>query len=278
MHAIHINSTAPFFAKHKDGAYFIDKFDLYNAVISALQWRKVNGKISYVTDKTGADYLQKLGIAQVWDEVLPILDERQEGINPTMFWAAGKLLALREIPAPVAMVDTDFIVWEKLNLGDKIVAAHREDIMDGVYPPKEYFRFKKRPDIDGLDWSVLPLNTAFLYLPDEDFKQYYVNRAISFMKQAADCDDYLCYMVFAEQRLLSMCAQQLGRPVETLLEKDELFFMQNRFTHLWGAKQVLRRDLGAMSDFCTRARKRIMQDFPDYAYVVGRIEAAQIKL
>lgn len=274
MQAIHVNSTAPFFAKRKDGAYSIDKFDLYNAVLSALLWKKHNGSISYVTDKTGAAYIKSLGIEGVWDELLPIIDDKQEGINPYMFWAAGKLLALRDIPAPVAMVDTDFIVWEKLTFGDSIIAAHREDIREGVYPPKEYFRFKKRPDIDGLDWSVLPLNTAFLYLPDESFKQYYVNRAISFMKQAADCGDYLCYMVFAEQRLLAMCAKELDMPVETLLDKDELFFRQNSFTHLWGAKQALRQDLGAMSDFCSRARNRIMEDFPDYAYVVGKIESA----
>ena len=93
------------------------------------------------------------------------------------------------------------------------------------------------------------------------------------MKQAADCDDNLCYMVFAEQRLLAMCAHRIGLPVETLMNKDELFFPQNRFTHLWGAKQVLRQDLSAMSDFCTRARRRIQQDFPEYAYVVGKIEA-----
>ena len=140
MHAIQVNSPAPFFAKHKDGAYFIDKFDLYNAVLSALQWRRLNGKISYVTDKTGAEYLEKTGISQVWDEVLPILDQHQEGINPGMFWAAGKLLALRDIPAPVAMVDTDFIVWEKLELGERIVAAHREDIRESVYPPMEYLK------------------------------------------------------------------------------------------------------------------------------------------
>ena len=274
MNAIHINSTAPFFAKHKDGAYFIDKFDLYNSVLSALQWRKVNGKISYVTDKTGKEYMEKLGIEKVWDSVEAILPDDFEGINPKMFWAAGKLLALREVSAPVAMIDTDFIVWNKLELKDSVVAAHEENLAPDVYPPRDYFRMKMPVALEQFDWNVLPLNTAFLYLPDEDFKQYYVNRSIAFMKSAEDCDDFLCYMVFAEQRLLSMCAKQLGISVKTLMNKDELFFPQDDFTHLWGAKQVLRSDLGARADFNRRARERIEKYFPDYIDIIAKIERA----
>lgn len=272
MNAIHINSTAPFFAKHKHGAYFIDKSELYNSVLSALQWRKVNGKISYITDKKGKEYIDSLGISNVWDSVEAILPDDLEGVNPRMFWAAGKLFALREVSAPVAMIDTDFIVWNKLELKDSVVAAHEENLAPDVYPPRSWFRLKKPIALEQLDWTVLPLNTAFLYLPDEDFKQYYVNRSIAFMKSAEDCDDYLCYMVFAEQRLLSMCAKQLGVNVKTLMNKDELFFPQDDFTHLWGAKQVLRSDLGQRADFNRRARERIERDFPEYIDKIAKIE------
>lgn len=276
MKAIHINSTAPFFAKHKDGAYFIEKFDVYNAVISALQWRKVNGEISYITDTAGKKYIEKLGISSVWNSVEALIPDDFEGINPQMFWAAGKLLALREVSAPVAMIDTDFIVWNKLELEDTLVAAHEENITPSVYPEKSYFKLKKPFELDVLDGTVLPLNTAFLYLPDEDFKQYYVNQSLAFMKSAADCGDRLCYMVFAEQRLLAMCAKKLQIATKTLMDKDELFFPQSDFTHLWGAKQVLREDLGQRADFCRRARERIERDFPAYKDIIASIEKAYL--
>ena len=65
-----------------------------------------------------------------------------DGIDPEMFWAAGKLLALRQMDAPCAMIDTDLIVWSKPEFGRDIIAAHREDLNPDVYPPLEYFRLR----------------------------------------------------------------------------------------------------------------------------------------
>lgn len=274
MNAIHTISTAPFFAKHKDGAYSMEKFDLYNAVLSALQWRRLNGEIKLVTDRAGAEYIRAIGLEGVWNGVREDIPGDLEGIDPRMFWAAGKLFALRETPAPAAMIDTDFIVWKKLSL-NRLTAAHEENLNPSVYPPEEYFRFSKRPHISGLDWSALPLNTAFLYLPDEDFKQYYVAQSLAFMKSAATTDDYLCYMVFAEQRLLAMCAKSLGVEYGVLMDKDGLFFPQDDFTHLWGAKQALRDSPAENDEFLRRARERIRRDFPEYEYVYELIEKAR---
>lgn len=273
MNAIHVNSTTPFFVRHKDGVYFMEQTELYCAVISALQWRKVNGDISLVTDKRGADYAERLGISAVWNAVLPIIPENAEGINPLMFWAAGKLLALREIPAPIALVDMDFIVWDKLST-DELTVAHREDLMPDVYPPREFFANVKNEFLNEADWSVLPCNTAFLYLPDEDFKQYYVGQALRFMKTAPDCDDFLCHMVFAEQRMLAMCAKKLGLPIKTLLDKDRLFVAQDSFTHLWGAKQQMRDNKELRDGFLEKCRRRIRDDFSEFEYVISLIDNA----
>ncbi len=271
MKAIHVNSTTPFFARNKDKQYSMEKTELYCAVISALQWRKSNGEISLVTDKCGSDYIFSLGLEGVWNEVLAILPDDSEGINPHMFWAAGKLLALRDIPAPVALVDMDFIVWNKLS-PNGITAAHREELMPHVYPPKEYFGHIKNDFLASADWNVLPCNTAFVYFPDEDFKQYYTSQAIRFMKTAPDCDDYLCHMVFAEQRMLSMCAEKLERTIDTLLDKNKLFVAQDSYTHLWGAKQQMRENKEYEKGFLHRCRQRIAADFPDYAYVSDIID------
>lgn len=270
MNAIHIISTAPFFAK-KSGAFSVEDFDLYCTVLSALSWRKLNGDISLYTDKAGAEYYKSIGLCDIWNEVRVCIPDDLEGIDPQMFWAGGKLFALREVSAPCAMIDTDFIVWKKLDFGKELIAAHREDMYPDIYPPLEYFRLHEHI-LPPFDESVLPLNTAFLYLPDNDFKEFYTAQAIAFMKSAVPCDDRLCYMVFAEQRMAAMCAEYTGTPVKTLLDKDHLFFPQDSFTHLWGAKQAMRDDPALREDFCRKAADRIRSEFPEFAYTVDIIK------
>ncbi len=271
MNTIHIISTAPFFAKKSGASFKIEDFDLYSTVLSALNWRRHNGEISLYTDEKGAEYYRSIGITDIWNDIKICLSPDMEGIDPQMFWAGGKLLALRECKAPCVMIDTDFVVWEKLSFGDEIIAAHRENMFPDIYPPLSYFRLNNHilPDFDE---SVLPLNTAFLYLPDEDVKEFYTSQAIAFMKSAVSCSDRLCYMVMAEQRMLAMCAEYTGTPVKTLLDKDNLFFPQNSFTHLWGAKQAMRDNPVLHADFCKKAAEKIRSEFPDFAYTADIIE------
>ncbi len=272
MNAIHIASFAPARAKGKQSPR-AESFDLYCTALSALMWRKLNGKITMCCDNAFAEYYDKLGFTNIWDDIKVCVADDLEGINPRMFWAGGKLLALREVSAPVAMVDTDFIVWKKLELEGEncLIAAHRETISEGIYPPLAFFRTRGHilPDLSE---EVLPLNTAFLYVPDNDFKEFYTSQAISFMKSSVDCDDFLKYMVFAEQRLVAMCADYTGTPVNTLLDKDRLFFPQDDFTHLWGAKQAMREHPELREDFLRKCRERLISEFPEYSYIVEIIE------
>lgn len=270
MNGIHIASFAPGFAKGKT-AVSVEDFDLYCTALSSLQWRKNGGKITMCCDFKYAEYYREIGFTDVWDEIRVCIADDLEGINPLMFWAGAKLLALREVSAPVAMIDTDFIVWKNPEFGAEIIAAHREDISDGIYPPLSFFKTRNHV-IPPFSETVLPLNTAFLYLPDNDIKEFYTSQAIAFMKSAEDTDDFLKYMVFAEQRMIAMCADYTGTPVRTLLDKDTLFRPQNDFTHLWGAKQAMRDNPSLRKDFTAKCRKRLKSDFPQYAYLCGIID------
>ncbi len=275
MNAIHIISAAPFFAK-KSGAFSVEDFDLYCTVLSALNWQRHNGTISLYTDTAGAEYYRRIGLDKLWNEIRVCIPDDLEGINPQMFWAGGKLFALREASSPCVMVDTDFIVWKPLELGKELVAAHREELFPDIYPPPEYFRLNNHI-LPPFSRGVLPLNTAFLYLPDDDFREFYVSQAIAFMTSAVPCDDRLCYMVFAEQRMAAMCAEYTGTPVKTLLDKDHLFFPQESFTHLWGAKQAMRDHPELHEDFCRRCAEKIRSEFPEAAYTVDIIQALNQK-
>ena len=222
----------------------------------------------------GAEFFSALGIEKVWDGgIVTAIPDDLEGIDPVMFWAGGKLFALRSFKAPCVMIDTDFIIWENPDFSDKIIAAHEEYLNPDIYPPPTVFKVSPDALGAGLDYSTLPLNTAFLYIPDEDFKQYYTSQAIAFMKSAEHCGDYLTYMVYAEQRLLPMLAKRCGIKYGTLLDKDRLFFPQKKYTHLWGAKQKLRDDKEQYEKFCRKCADRIYTSFPDYKFVIKKLEA-----
>ena len=270
MNAIHIISTAPFFARGGKQLRTED-FDLYCMALSALAWRKYNGKISLYIDKRGWEHYQSLGLGRLWDEVRVCVPDDLEGIDPVMFWAGGKLFALREADAPIVMIDTDFIVWKPLKFGRELIAAHREDISPDIYPPLGFFKTRGHA-LPGFDDSVLPLNTAFLYIPDNDFKEFYTSQAIAFMKSAENTGDVLRYMVFAEQRMAAMCAEYTCTPVKTLLDKDNLFFPQDAFTHLWGAKQAMRDNPQLRGDFLDRCRSRLKAEFPEYSDIADIID------
>ena len=273
MRAFHIFSSAPFFAKNKGRELTIDKTEIYCTVLSALSWREKNGSIIMITDKKGEQLFRNIGIADIWDDIDSSLEMDSEEIDPVMFWAGGKLIALQKYPAPCVMIDTDFIVWDKLQFDNKLIAAHEEYLNPSVYPDINTFDMDNYTFPDGLDYSLPALNTAFLYMPDEDFKQYYTAQAITFMKRAKKGGDYLTYMVFAEQRLLPMLCKKCGIEYKTLLDKDELFLPQNSYTHLWGAKQAMRDDKEQYDRFIASCIRRIEKSYPEYSYISQRIES-----
>lgn len=273
MRAFHIFSSAPFFAKNKGRELTIDKTEIYCTVLSALSWREKNGSIIMITDKKGEQLFRNIGITDIWDDIDGSLEMDSEEIDPVMFWAGGKLIALQKYPAPCVMIDTDFIVWDKLQFDNKLIAAHEEYLNPSVYPDINTFDMDNYTFPDGLDYSLPALNTAFLYMPDEDFKQYYTAQAITFMKRAKKGGDYLTYMVFAEQRLLPMLCKKCGIEYKTLLDKDELFLPQNSYTHLWGAKQAMRDDKEQYDRFIASCIRRIEKSYPEYSYISQRIES-----
>jgi hypothetical protein len=134
-------------------------------------------------------------------------------------------------------------------------------IMDGNYQfPAEW------------DWTALPCNTALLYIADEQFKEYYTSESIGFMRNLRETKNITAEMVFAEQRLLAMCAAAKGIKVKTLLNADNLD-NQNAFTHVWGLKRELHTNLKKRRDFCLNCVERIISDFPEETLVLEKIES-----
>ena len=190
------------------------------------------------------DYLSSKGLEHAWDSIdVDTLNSIPKDIDQTEFWAGAKLFALQAEPCPVAMVDTDLFVWKDVSRfceSRALVTLHREDIIDCYPPPSglhvpEGYAFE-----DWMDWDVKPCNTAFAFFSDGSLKAFYTKEAIRFMKGNSGRSTYASsQMVFAEQRLLAMCAHEMRLEINTLI--DEPYDLQNDiFTHLWGAKGIAR--------------------------------------
>jgi hypothetical protein len=280
---IHINSTAPFSIRNKGADYYIEDFDLLTTILSALMWRKNNGSIRLYADKIGYDYYDSLELLDLWDGGTNItaLENIPDTINQEIFWAAAKLFALQHEETPVAMIDTDLIVWPEVlsDLKDKQFAViHREEL-HGCYPPHYTLKIRKDYQFDPhWDWSVLPCNMAFAYFSDPGFKKYYTDCAIDFM---TDNNEYamemVSQMVFAEQRIVAICAAKMGIPIYHFL--DDPFQRNNKyFSHIWGAKDIARNHPGQRKLLCAALLQKIKELFPAWYDKINETEKLRLRL
>ena len=277
MNAFHSNWTKPFFARHS-GEYYIEDFELLTTILSALKWQQFNGDIKMITDVRGYDYYQRLGLTEIWNKGIDYSLEQSvdASIDPYTFWAAGKLYALRQEQGPCVMLDTDFIIWESLVdelAKHELTVIHRENIVENVYPSSEKFVLDEHYELDKtFDWHIDPCNTAFTYIQNDDFKTYYIDTAIEFMKHTRSRDP-LIYMVFAEQRLISMCAAKKGIDIYSFSKVEDLFHSsQTCFTHIWGYKSYLQSHPDERERFCKRCMRRILRDFPHMIKTLEKIK------
>lgn len=259
LNAFHTLSTMN---KTLNDEFNMRDFDILTMILSALYWRKNNGNIKLVADKQVISYVINKKLEFIWNEIQEIEDY---DINRNMFWAGGKIFALKEQESPIVMLDTDMIVWNDISpkLKKKVVAIHDEPIILDIYKGKDYFKMKNNYVFnDSFDWTVYPSNTALLYIEDDEFKDFYCKESIRFMRSSQDDSDTLSYMVFAEQRLLSMCAKLKNINIGYMIQYPKDLGSQDDFTHLWGYKKALEYDESERKSFCRRCVKRILKEFP----------------
>ena len=238
----HVLSTSPMLSTHSAMKFKMRDYAFYTAMLSALLWKKYNGPIHMITDRAGYDFLKDTELFSIYDKVLPVLDERNSGISHERYWASSKVQALKMMTAPCALIDMDMLVWEPLHLERyKLAGTHIEHINEKTYPPLTYFHYS--PDYSfPIGWSseVEPINTSILYIADEEFRKYYTMQSIRFMQSEMETpDDGVVCMVFAEQRILAMCAEEKGIAAHTFLDFDKLYESQSLVTHLWAGKELL---------------------------------------
>ena len=279
MQAFVSNWTRPYAVRCPGKPYEMADYDLLTTILSALLWRKENGSIRMITDDTGAQYYRSLGLTDLWDDgIFTHLNTIPQTIDSCTFWAAGKLYALASISAPCVMMDTDFIVWHSLSAywSKSLVVIHREALHPDIYPAPFAFALDASYRFPAdWDWNAQACNTALTYFGDEMLRKAYVRQAMDFMQAVRGQDD-LIYMVFAEQRLLAMCAASLSVPIDAFSTEQDLFSgNQHDFTHVWGFKQAMQEQPILREAFCGKCAARLQRDFPIYANRCAEIPMLQ---
>ena len=262
LRGIHIQSTSP--SRPVGQRYHPSCLEVSSIVLSALLWRKNCGTIKLYTDSVFYAFITSNGLTDCWDGGIDtsIIEAIPPSVNQKVFWAAAKLFALRDAEAPVAMVDGDLFFWRNISKmidPECVTVLHREDFLE-CYVSKELlgippgYQFDKR-----WDWKQYPCNTAFAYFPQDEFKDTYTEEAIRFMTGNLGEDAKpSSQMVFAEQRILPMCAKCNNIPVKTLI--DDPFDDKNTlFTHLWGAKGRAMKNKKDMKKLVSAIKERIKE-------------------
>lgn len=270
--------TAPFFQNNDRDTYDMQDYELLTMILSALMWRKNNGPVTMYGDSRAIDFIGEKGIADIWDGGLKEIHV-PGSVPPRVFWAAGKLYALRLVDMPSVMVDMDLIVWKNVSGyidGADVCAIHREGLYPDVYPDKSFFNMNDSYSFDSdWDWDEPAVNTCMLYIRDNEFKNYYVDKAVDFMENCLEKDENLCHMVFAEQRMLALCARQKGIEVSSFFPEAADIERQDMFTHIWGYKNILKFNYQKRVEFNRKLCDRIERDFPEYAGLVAELDVAR---
>ena len=273
MKAFHAFWSAPNRLR-SGGEIVIPDYEALTMMLSALKWRQKNGSIRMVTDSAGAAFFARAGWDGLWDDGIDTaLDALDASFDARVFWAAGKLEALRRFEAPCVMLDTDLILWEEIGArcSGGVTVAHREALLPDVYPdPRTAFSLDPGYSFPPeWDFSLPAANTAFLYLPDDALRRRYAGEAFRFMAALRDHSvDPTVAMCFAEQRILPMCAAAEGFAVHSLLSAGALDD-QSFATHLWGYKRTLSESPERRVEYCLACAARLLIDFPDWAGVLA---------
>ncbi len=256
--------------------YEMQDYDLLTMILSVLKWQQNNGPARMIADKPAREYLQKLGLENLFDDGFDELSVPKK-ISPNVYWAAGKLCALQKMPGPCTMIDLDLIIWQNLEPffdSCDVGVIHKEELRSEVYPSPSFFSLSESYAFhENWNFEALPCNTAMLYVKDPSFKDYYVEEALKFMMATKETKDTLCHMVFAEQRMLSLCAEEKRQNLQAIFPLVQDIGKQQLFTHTWGHKNILRYNYEERRKFCIRVLRRIQQEFPTYYEKISQIPA-----
>lgn len=234
---------------------FVWDFEALTWLLSVLEIRR-HSEIRLVTDLGGELFAKKAGLEWAYNGgISTVLDDIPAEIDAQVFWAAGKLFAHRVMTPPCACLDSDAVLWRPLQPSSPLIARHPENQEWSWYKADETQFRRFGFDQPGWDWTVDPVNAAVVAFLRPELKELYTDMAIKFMvrySQDADARDLAVRvpgallndpMIFAEQRLLAMCAALTGERIGFITQAHVpgvCIYRNPDCLHLWGSKLAYR--------------------------------------
>lgn len=254
---IHAFWPAPRFGA---GQIYFDAVQALTWAVSAVAWRRAHGPITLCTTTRGLKFAQTTKLADLYDGVSCALD--RVDVDPQACWAAGKLFALADIPAPVVCLDLDTVVWQPLSLTADAGWGHDEPGDTPWYRGNRRRYGKWLPkafDRAGL-WRLPVANTCLLSLRDSRLQDFYLQTAIDWMRKFTAAKPRgrrakLTAMVFAEQQLLPMCCALKQATTQAFGELTFAFGQPHlkwnpNFSHLWNSKAIYPAHWRSLRSYC----------------------------
>ncbi len=249
----------------------ISNNDLINLLVqfaSIKFWKKNQGEIHLYCNENHLKTLEKWEIDKFYDSInLDCLEDMPYFNYQDKYWSFCKIHAIKKIAElydQFVVLDTDLWIQESIKIDPsfQIIGYHEEDVIeDESNPYVNPSNFLNSFDINSIDWSMNPMNCAFLYLNSKELvdewykwvlKTIELNKEKETLVLSADT-------IFIEQRLLTAIAYTLKMRVGKLLPNvyqphipcDEFgnewvpkigYSLENQYLtwnikHVWGLKK-----------------------------------------
>jgi hypothetical protein len=254
------------------------EFEALTWLLSALQIRR-HSPIRLITDSRGLQFVRNTHLEWLYNGgISTALNNIPAAIDPIMFWAAGKVFAWSEMNEPASSVDTDAVLWKPLPEEGDVLALHREDRRWAWYASNQADFAAFGFNGPEWNWDLDPFNHGVLAIRDPRLSKMFAEAGTDFMvrySEACRHEDAAGrappsgkheVVLFPDQRLLVMCAHQLGveiRPLTALHPAAFLLLRDPVCMHLWATKTYYRYCAEARTAFCNRLINLLLTEYPE---------------
>jgi len=249
----------------------ISNNDLINLLVqfaSIKFWKKNQGEIHLYCNENHLNTLEKWGVDKFYDSInLDCLEDMPYFNYQDKYWSFCKIHAIKKIAElydQFVVLDTDLWIQESIKIDPsfQIIGYHEEDVIeDESNPYVNPSNFLNSFDINSIDWSMNPMNCAFLYLNSKELVDEWYKWVLKTIETNKEKETLVLSAdtIFIEQRLLTAIAYTLKMRVGKLLPNvyqphipcDEFgnewvpkigYSLENQYVtwnikHVWGLKK-----------------------------------------
>jgi len=249
-----------------------DEFEEINYLVqvaSILFWKNNQGSVKLYCNSKYLEFIKKWNLDTFYDDInTECLDNIPYKENLKKYWSFCKIEAAKHISETdkeFVILDTDFWIHNEINIDNdfQFIGYHPELMLE--HPKNPYVspsNFLNKSDVNLFDWSINPINCAFLYLNSKELINEWYKWSVKVIQRNKELEDKDISgdTIFIEQRLLPTIAHTLNMNVGTLIQNtyyphiksdefgnewtpkigfdEENQYMTWNIKHVWGLKKM----------------------------------------